>query len=136
MNLRRATLCVIFAALVFGGSLAPHGLAPVGLPAPQPAAAAGLTVTKVSLTTPIKRGRPATIRVKTAAGARCSIVVTYKTGPSSAKGLNAKTAPSTGRLAWTWTVGSNTTPGSWPIKVSCKLGSKTGTLRVTFKVTS
>ena len=47
------------------------------------------------------------------------ITVTYKGGPSSAKGLEPKTADAGGRVSWSWAVGTNTTPGTWPIDVRC-----------------
>jgi hypothetical protein len=61
---------------------------------------------------------------------RCSIIVHYKSGPSKAQGLYAKT-PSSGRVSWTWKVGSNTTAGRWAITVSC---GSAGVLRTSFLV--
>jgi hypothetical protein len=91
------------------------------LVASQPAAA--LTVKFTSLTSPIKRGAYATAVVKTKVGARCSIGVYYKSGKSTAQGLGNKTVPSSGRVSWRWRVGTSTTPGSWPVRITCKKGS-------------
>jgi len=86
-----------------------------------------------SLTSPVYQGSNATARVSTTKGASCTITVTYKSGRSSAKGLTRKTASSSGAVSWTWKVGSNTTPGDWPVKVSCTrsgTGSATKYLKV------
>src|SRR2546425_8155859 len=42
----------------------------------------------------------------------------------SGRGLDAKTSDGAGNVSWTWIVGSNTTPGQWPIHVTC--GSASG----------
>lgn len=71
----------------------------------------------------VARGAMASITVQTAPGTQCDIVVRYKSGPSKAKGLEPKAAGSDGRITWSWTVGRNTTSGSWPVTVTC--GSET-----------
>ena len=91
-----------------------------------PAAAPQLPVTLVSITSPVNHGSPASISVKTAPGAACRITVTYKSGPSRAKGLIAKTSDDHGLVGWTWLVGARTTPGTWPVSVSCSAGGCTG----------
>jgi hypothetical protein len=53
----------------------------------------------------------------------------YKSGASSAAGLYPKRGV---RISWTWKVGTRTTPGRWPITVSC---GSAGTLRTSFVVT-
>jgi hypothetical protein len=59
----------------------------------------------------------------------CQITVSYKSGLSQA----ARLYPQRGtRITWTWTVGTNTTPGRWPILVTC---GKAGSLRTSFVVT-
>jgi hypothetical protein len=77
------------------------------------------TLQFLSVTSPVPRGGSATVAVQATASASCSITVTYKSGPSSAQGLNPKQAGADGRVSWTWTVGGNTTPGNWPIQVTC-----------------
>ena len=93
------------------------------------ASTADARVRKLSITSPISRGDYATLTV--ASSARCSIAVVYKSGRSVAKGLYPK-SPSGGRISWTWKVGTNTTPGRWPILVTC---GRAGTLATSFVVT-
>jgi micrococcal nuclease len=57
--------------------------------------------------------------VSTAPNISCSIVVTYKSGASNAQGLTAKRSDAAGAVTWTWTIGGNTTAGTWPIDVTC-----------------
>ncbi len=99
-----------------------------------PARAADLLITLVSVTSPAAPFTDATLTVSTAPGANCSIAVHYKSGPSRAKGLIPKVASSSGRVSWTWRVGSNTTPGRWPIVVTCEKGTDHGELRTSFEV--
>jgi len=66
-------------------------------------------------------GDNATESIETVAGASCTIEVVYKTTISKAEGLTAEAAGSDGTVSWTWKVGTNTTPGSWPIYMSCTL---------------
>ena len=96
--------------------------------APGPSAAGGLKV--VSVTSPVSAGSDATLVVSAPTGASCSIVVTYKSGPSSAAGLDSKRARG-GRVSWTWMVGTRTTPGRWPIAVAC---GAAGSLHTSFVV--
>jgi micrococcal nuclease len=56
--------------------------------------------------------------------------VHYKSGPSKAQGLTPQTADGAGNATWSWIVGTNTTPGSWPIDVLCG----TASARTTFVV--
>ena len=75
-------------------------------------------------------GDYATLVASVAPARRCSITVHYKSGPSRAQGLSPK-SPVNGRVSWTWKIGTNTTPGRWPITVSC---GSAGTLRTSFVV--
>jgi hypothetical protein len=135
----RARIGVHWVHFFYGIPLA-TGAAPAPTPtAPKPApaattpgatakpAAGPLSVTFTSLTSPIVRGAPATAAVRTRAGAACTIRVVYKSGPSTAAGLSTKSASSSGRASWTWTVGSRTTPGSWPVTVTCSAGGASAT---------
>ncbi len=83
---------------------------------------------------PAARSTDATLEIQTTPGASCSITVLYKSGPSRAKGLGPKTADGKGRVVWQWRVGSNTTPGEWPIIVSCSKGEERRQLRTAFEV--
>jgi hypothetical protein len=99
-----------------------------------PARAADLLNTLISVTSPVAPFTDATLTISTTPGTNCSIVVHYKSGPSRAKGLVPKVASSSGRVSWTWRVGSNTTPGQWPIVVTCDKGAEHGELRTSFEV--
>jgi hypothetical protein len=84
-----------------------------------------------SLTSPVNAGSDATLVVSTPNGTACSITVTYKSGPCQAAGLYPQRAHG-GRIDWTWMVGTRTTPGRWPIDVSC---GAAGSLHTSFVVT-
>lgn len=88
-------------------------------------AAASITVRITSLPA-VNHGGYETAIVATRAGASCSITVTYYSGTSTASGLYRKTASSTGRVSWTWKVGTRTRAGSWPVRVVCRYGTATG----------
>jgi len=60
-----------------------------------------------------------TLNAQSAPGTLCTLTVTYRSGPSHAQGLDSKTSDATGNVSWTWFVGSSTSPGKWPIVVSC-----------------
>lgn len=85
-------------------------------PATKPAPA--LTVQIVSLP-PTGQGSVATAIAHTTPAANCSIDVDYKSGPATAAGLVPKTASGAGAVRWTWKVGTRTTPGDWPVTVTC-----------------
>ena len=101
-----------------------------------PVRAADLVVTLVSITSPAAPFSDATLIISTAPGANCTIVVQYKSGPSRARGLAPQVADGAGRASWTWRVGSKTTPGRWPIEVTCAKGANRGKLRTAFQVGS
>jgi uncharacterized protein (DUF58 family) len=92
-------------------------------------ASAAARVRLVSVTSPISHGSYATLTVSLSKRATCSITVYYKSGPSEAQGLYPKSGS---RISWTWKVGTRTTPGRWPITVSC---GSAGTLHTSFVVT-
>ncbi len=79
-------------------------------------------------------GNAASITVKTAPNTACTITVTYKSGPSQAHGLDPKSGDKDGIVSWAWIVGTNTTPGEWPINVTCSAGSRQSTLETLFSV--
>ncbi len=124
-----------------GASLPPVTAAPPAAVAPASAAppaassqagAPALAIT--SLTSPITAGTKATLVARTSPGASCTITVVYKSGPSSAAGLGPATAGANGDVSWTWTVGSRTTPGSWPVTVSCMADGLTASATATLVV--
>lgn len=103
-------------------------------PTPPPTAspvAAQAVVTFVNAPLTVAHGSNATLQVKTAPNTSCSIEVDYKSGPSTAAGLVAKNSDGAGNVSWTWKVGANTTPGAWPITVTCGAGSAQTHITVT-----
>jgi micrococcal nuclease len=92
-------------------------------------ASAGATVRLVRVTSPVSHGSYATLTVRVSRTATCSIAVLYKSGPSHASGLYPQRGT---RISWTWRVGTRTTPGRWPIVVSC---GPAGTLHTSFVTT-
>ncbi len=93
-----------------------------------------LTVEVVSLTSPIPHGAYASLVIRTAPAAACTITVYYKSGPSKAQGLGPKTADANGQCSWTWRVGTNTTPGTWSIAVTASLNGQSQSLSIPFVV--
>lgn len=93
-------------------------------------AAAPASVRLASVTSPVRRGANAALAVVVSPPRTCTIAVFYKSGPSQTAGLYPKRAVS-GWIGWTWKVGSRTTPGRWPIVVSC---GSAGSLRTSFVV--
>jgi hypothetical protein len=105
----------------------------LGLPLPA-TAQQPLSVTLIYLVSPTSPGNAASITVRTAPSASCTISVVYKSGPSQARGLVPKTAGKDGVVGWAWVVGTRATPGMWPITVSCSAGGNQGTLWTAFEV--
>lgn len=93
-----------------------------------------LQIRVMSLTLPVSPGGDASITIQTAPNASCSITVIYKSGSSRAQGLFPQSADSRGRVAWTWRVGTRTTPGKWPIIGTCSAGGRQATLETAFVV--
>jgi hypothetical protein len=67
----------------------------------------------------VARGRTASVGVRYLPNTGCTIVVSYKNGPSTAQGLEPKTTDASGTASWSWTVGTSTIHGSWPVTVTC-----------------
>jgi hypothetical protein len=116
-----------------------YGTAPPAGPTPRPtprptSGSSALAVRITSLTSPVSRGAFATLVARTRAGASCTIVVEYKSGPSHAAGLGPESASSSGSVSWAWKIGSRTTVGSWPVTVSCSSGGRTASARTTLAV--
>jgi len=97
-------------------------------------ALADVAVDLVRLTTPVTPFSDATLEAKTNPGAACTITVLYKSGASRARGLVPREANSYGRVSWTWRVGSNTTPGKWPVIVRCSVRDDVGEVRTLLEV--
>jgi hypothetical protein len=111
------------AFVVVAATIAPIGSTASGAPTSKS------TVRLVRVTSPISAGSYATLVARVSSSkVTCSITVYYASGPSRARGLYPK-HPSGGRVAWTWKVGTRTTPGRHRIVVSC---GSAGTLRTSF----
>ena len=99
-------------------------------PAPAPAVQTP-TVTFINAPLSARHGQATTLIVRTSPNTDCSIQVVYKSGPSTAQGLVPKTSDGAGNVSWTWIVGSRTTPGQWPIYVTCGSASDQTYINVT-----
>lgn len=88
----------------------------------------------VKITSPIIRGNTASLTVSTASGAACTIEVRYSSGPSRAKGLEPARAGPSGRITWSWRVSQRTTPGDWPVRVTCLMGEQDDALETSVRV--
>jgi len=96
------------------------------------AGASSTSVRLVHVTSPVSAGSYATLVARVVPSrVTCSITVYYYSGPSHAAGLYSK-HPIAGRVSWTWKVGTRTTPGRWPIRVSC---GSAGVLHTSFRTT-
>jgi hypothetical protein len=104
---------------------------PVPTPTPVP-----LPVSFTAWSKTVRQGHLASATIKTVKSADCSIKVTYSTVVSEAKGLSAKSADLNGVATWTWTVGSNTETGTWPIEVTCVSDGRSGTATKAMTVTN
>lgn len=92
------------------------------------AGAASASVRLVRITSPVSAGSYARLTAAVSPARTCSITVYYPSGASHAAGLYPK-RPVSGRVSWTWKVGSRTTPGRHRIVVSC---GSAGLLRTSF----
>lgn len=72
----------------------------------------------VSWSVTVSRNEDAHVMIKGQAGVEYDIAVYYKSGESSAKGLENKVADETGYVTWTWHVGGRTSLGTFEIVVS------------------
>lgn len=92
------------------------------------------SVTVTSVTSPVRPGNTATLVASSESGARCTIRVNYKSGPSTAQGLDPKNTNASGSVSWSWFVGTRTTAGSWPIDVRCTKDGQSASTRTHFTV--
>ncbi len=134
---------VLFGSVACGDSPTPEQTqlataTPPASPTPSPTpvesptpVAARTVVTFLNAPLTVPRGSSATLQVRTGANTSCSIEVDYKSGPSTAAGLVAKNSDGAGNVSWTWKVGATTTPGAWPITVTCGDGSAKTHITVT-----
>lgn len=95
-------------------------LVPASVSAISPAAS--YTVKYTTFKTPVARGTQAKVTIHTGPEGKCSIKVVYQSGKVSLPGLGNKTANSSGNATWKWIVPANTTPGTYPVTVTCQSG--------------
>lgn len=100
----------------------------------EPADDAKVGVSIESFTTPVKPGDNSFISIKTLPTAACTIDVEYNKVKSTDTGLVQKKADEYGVVSWSWTVGTATPEGSWPVVVTCAHGSQSGTVTGTLVV--
>jgi endonuclease YncB( thermonuclease family) len=84
-----------------------------------------LSLQIISCTSPVNTGSYATLTANTSPNAECTITVYYKSGASTASGLEPKTADLNGNVSWEWKIGSSTSPGEYKIVVSASLNGIT-----------
>lgn len=76
----------------------------------------GLTITDWSQT--VSPGDTGFVTIQGKPGVTYTITVTYKSGPSKAKGLDPQAADDQGQVTWNWKIGSKTSSGTFSITVS------------------
>lgn len=81
-----------------------------------------------SFTESVSKGQNATIKIKGNPNTNYSITVIYSTSPSKAKGLENKMSDENGYVSWTFKVGTNTKPGTYPVTIS------DGSIKQTFQL--
>lgn len=86
------------------------------------ATAASYSVKYTAFSTPVARGAQAKVSIHTGPEGKCSIKVVYQSGKVSLPGLGAKTASGSGNATWKWIVPAGTTPGTYPVTVTCQSG--------------
>ena len=104
-------------------------VAPTTLKHVQPAANAKVGASIQMLTSPVEPGSNASVTVRTAPGAQCTITVVYNKVASKDSGLSAKTADEFGIASWTWTVEASVPLGKWPVTVTCAYNKQTAVVQ-------
>jgi hypothetical protein len=94
-----------------------------------------LPVKLTKRTASVARNARASLTIKTTKGAECGIDVQYKSGSSTAAGLEPKIANAKGAITWKWLVDRNTSKGRAPIVITCTLGDLSGRLDTAVRVT-
>jgi len=100
----------------------------------QPDVVFDLPVEVTKRTASVARNATASVRIKTTAGAECGIDVRYRSGSSTAEGLEPKTANAKGAITWKWLVARSLAKGSAPIVITCTLGDQSGRADTSIKV--
>jgi len=98
-------------------------------------AAAAVLVSSASATVRVLKpagrvtaGDKASVTITVSPRSRCTIGVYYSSTRSEARGLGPKRGTT---IVWTWTVGSATKSGRWPVKIEC---GKAGTVQTSVVV--
>ena len=129
MDDRPASTPLGFADLPSDKAAPPEEIAEAAQPEAKP-----LPVKVTKRTKAVDPNDTASVSIKTAKGAKCSIDVQYLSGSATAKGLGNKKADSKGAITWKWKVGGRTTPGKWPIEIWCEKGDRSGDASTSFTV--
>jgi hypothetical protein len=87
-----------------------------------------------TITSPVTPDSNASLTVQTLGGSSCTITVLYNKIPSTDSGLKQKIADTYGVISWSWTVGPDTPPGSWPVTVTCTHNQKNAVVQSTLSV--
>jgi micrococcal nuclease len=86
-------------------------------PEPNPVRESPSSLSVISYTENTLQGEIASITIQGKPNTEYVITVTYKSGPSQAQGLEPQTSNASGKVTWSWKVGSRTTPGPYPIEI-------------------
>jgi hypothetical protein len=93
----------------------------------SPNAREGVAVEMIS--SPVSPGSTASISVHTNPTSTCKISVLYNKVAAVDPGLAPKVADDYGSVSWTWTVGSSTPLGTWPVTVTCVFNGRDGVVQ-------
>lgn len=104
-------------------------------PPPKPGPNASVGVAEESFDTPVHPGSSTSMIVLTTSGATCNISVINQNG-QSAFHLTPKIADAYGNVTWSWAIPNNTPVGSYPVKVTCRLGKNWAVYADTLIVTN
>jgi hypothetical protein len=97
-------------------TVGPNAL-PTASPITSPAAAS-LGIAILSLTSPVSTNSDATLQIRTAPSANCSVTVYNKSGPIRTRGLDDVTADGQGLCAWAWRMAGAKVTGAWSIDIT------------------
>jgi hypothetical protein len=87
------------------------------------------------ITSPVKRGDEATLKIITRPGVRCELRVLIFGPALPLDALGEKTADADGVCAWTWRVPDDVTPGTWRYRISAGEGESRATREVPIVIT-
>lgn len=88
------------------------------------------------ITSPVKRGEEATLKIITRPGVRCELrALVFGPATLPQEGLNAKTADADGVCEWTWTVPEDVVPGTWRYRIFAGEGEGRATREVPVVIT-